>query len=65
MGDEGRKVRRLYGGPNTWGLFPGRVTYVLDKEGIVRHVFSSQLNAEKHVEEAYRVLQVIKNDKFR
>ncbi len=65
LSDEGRKVRRLYGVPNTWGLFPGRVTYVLDKEGIVRHVFSSQLNAEKHVEEAYRVLQVIKNDKFR
>jgi thioredoxin-dependent peroxiredoxin len=39
------------------GIFPGRVTYVIDREGIVRHVFSSQLGVEKHVEEALKALQ--------
>ena len=56
LSDEGGKVRKLYGVPNTLGLFPGRVTYVIDKEGVVRHVFSSQLGATRHVEEALKVL---------
>ena len=59
LSDEQRKVRKLYGVPNTLGLFPGRVTYVIDREGIVRHVFSSQLGAEKHVEEALIALRSI------
>lgn len=59
LSDAERKVRKLYGIPNTLGLFPGRVTYVIDKEGIVSHVFSSQLGAEKHVEEALKALRSI------
>jgi peroxiredoxin Q/BCP len=59
LSDEERKVRNFYGVPNTLGLFPGRVTYVIDREGIVRHVFSSQLGAEKHVEEALVALRSI------
>lgn len=59
LSDEERKVRKLYGVSNTLGIFPGRVTYVVDKEGIVRHVFSSQLNVEKHVEEALKTLRSI------
>ena len=59
LSDEESKVRKLYGVPNTLGLFPGRVTYIIDREGIVRHVFSSQLGAEKHVEEAIKALQSI------
>ena len=56
LSDEERKVRKLYGVPNTLGLFPGRVTYIIDQEGVVRHIFSSQLGAEKHVEEALKAL---------
>ena len=56
LSDEGSKVRALYGVPSTLGLFPGRVTYVIDAEGVVRHVFSSQLGVERHVEEALRAL---------
>ena len=59
LSDQGGKVRSLYGVPTTLGLFPGRVTYVIDKEGVVRHIFSSQVNVEKHVEEAMRTLQSI------
>ena len=57
LSDEEGKVRKLYGVPNTLGIFPGRVTYVIDREGIVRHVFSSQLGVEKHVEEALEALR--------
>src|SRR5918997_1554675 len=57
--DEGGKVRKLYGVQNSFGLFPGRVTYVIDENGVVRHIFSSQLGVEKHVEEALQALQII------
>jgi len=59
LSDEGGKVRELYGVPSSFGLLPGRVTYIIDKKGIVRHVFSSQLNATKHVEEALRIVKEI------
>ena len=60
LSDEYKKVRKHYGVPNTLGMFPGRVTYVIDRKGIVRHVFSSQLGVERHVEEANKVLQAIR-----
>ena len=59
LSDEEGEVRKLYGVPNTLGLFPGRVTYVIDNKGVVRHVFSSQLGVTKHVEEALVALESI------
>jgi peroxiredoxin Q/BCP len=56
LSDEGGNIRRLYGVPKTFGLFPGRVTYVIDKEGVVSHVFASQLSVERHVQEALTAL---------
>ena len=52
-------MRKLYGVPNTLGLFPGRVTYVIDGEGVVRHVFSSQLGVTRHVEQALEAFKAI------
>jgi peroxiredoxin Q/BCP len=57
LSDEGGNIRRLYGVPKTFGLFPGRVTYVIDREGVVRHVFTSQLSVERHVQEALTALR--------
>ena len=59
LSDEGGKVRRLYGVPSSFGLFPGRVTYVIDEGSMVRHVFSSQVGVDRHVEEALKTLQSI------
>jgi len=59
LSDEEGEVRKLYGVPNTLGLFPGRVTYVLDDDGGVRHVFSSQLGVTRHVEQALEALEAI------
>lgn len=56
LSDVGGVVRKRYGVPSTLGLLPGRVTYVIDQKGIIRHIFSSQFNAAKHVEEALKVL---------
>jgi thioredoxin-dependent peroxiredoxin len=57
LSDKGGKVRKLYGVPNTLGLFPGRVTYVIDERGVVRHTFSSQLGVERHAREAIEALR--------
>lgn len=50
LGDEQKKVRQLYGVPSSMGILPGRVTYIIDKKGVVRHIFSSQTQAQGHVE---------------
>lgn len=59
LSDQGGKVRKLYGVSSTFGLIPGRVTYIIDKKGMVKHVFSSQFNATAHVEEALKILKDI------
>jgi len=57
VSDTGGSVRKRYGVPATLGLLPGRVTFVIDRDGIVRHVFNSQLQATKHVDEALTVIR--------
>jgi peroxiredoxin Q/BCP len=57
LSDQGGKVRKLYEVPKTLGLIPGRSTYVIDKEGIIRYRFNSQMKPLEHVQNALRVLQ--------
>ena len=52
-------IRKRYGVPTTFGLLPGRVTYIIDKQGIVRHIFSSQFTPEKHITEALNTLETL------
>lgn len=59
LADRGGEVRRAFGVPKTLGLMPGRVTYVIDGEGTIRHVFNSQLNPRKHVTEALAILRAL------
>ncbi|MBX5448806.1 peroxiredoxin [Thermogemmatispora sp.] len=62
LSDQGAAVRKRYGVPTTLGLLPGRVTYIIDKRGVVRHIFSSQFNPEKHVEEALTIVRALQNE---
>jgi peroxiredoxin Q/BCP len=63
LSDEGDKVRKMFGVPvNFLGLLPGRVTYIADKSGKVVYIFNSQTQAEKHVEEALRILKGLKTN---
>ncbi|MCM1981976.1 peroxiredoxin [Lyngbya confervoides] len=57
LSDRNNQVRKLYGVPATFGLLPGRVTYVIDQSGTVRHLFNSQLNIKGHIENALTVLK--------
>ena len=58
LSDRKNQVRKLLGVPGgMFGLLPGRVTYIIDKDGIVSHVFDSQLRATQHVREALEHLK--------
>ncbi len=57
LSDRGGVVRKQYGVPATLGLLPGRVTFVIDKNGVVQRTFNSQLQATKHVSEAIEALR--------
>jgi thioredoxin-dependent peroxiredoxin len=52
LSDRGGQVRKSYGVPALLGVLPGRVTYVIDREGTVRQVFNSMTNIDQHVAEA-------------
>ena len=56
LSDDGGHVRALYDVKSSLGIFPGRVTFVIDKQGVVRSVFSSQINPKRHVSRALEVL---------
>ncbi len=60
LSDAHSDIRKRYGVPNTFGIVPGRVTYIIDKQGIVRHIFSSQFTPEKHITEALNTLQTLR-----
>ena len=57
LSDQGGKTRQAYGVPGVLGVIPGRVTYVIDRSGVVRHVFSSLTNIDGHVNDALRVVR--------
>jgi peroxiredoxin Q/BCP len=57
VSDSDGQVRRRYGVKSSFGLLPGRVTYVIDRDGVVRHVFSSMTNIGGHVDGALEVVE--------
>ena len=57
LSDQGGRIRKVYGVPGLLGVIPGRVTYVIDRAGVVRHVFSSMTNIDGHVNDALRVVK--------
>lgn len=57
--DAGAKVRKAYGVRGFLALVPGRVTYVIDKQGIIRAATKDMFDGERHVREALEALRVI------
>jgi peroxiredoxin Q/BCP len=55
--DRGNNLRRAFGVPAVLGLLPGRVTYVIDGQGVIRHVFNNLLDGPAHRREAIAALR--------
>jgi peroxiredoxin Q/BCP len=62
LSDQGGAVRKSYGVPAALGLLPGRVTYVIDRAGTVRHVFNSMTNIGRHIEDALTVVRKLQDE---
>lgn len=58
LSDTGGTIRTRYGVPTAFGL-PGRVTYIIDRQRVVRHIFFSQFTSKRHVDVALETLQAI------
>lgn len=63
VADEGGQVRKSYGVPSALGLLPGRVTYVIDRAGTVRHVFNSMTSIGRHVGDALDVVRKLQAER--
>jgi len=59
LSDSKGEVRKLYRVPRTFGIVPGRVTYLIDKAGIVRYAFNSQLKPLEHVSGTLEILKTL------
>ena len=59
LSDPQGEVQKLYGVRKTLGLLPGRITYVIDRSGVVRSIYNSQLQATRHVAEALEALRAV------
>jgi peroxiredoxin Q/BCP len=57
ISDHDRALRKLFGVPNPLGVIPGRVTYVIDRQGVVRLVFSALFASVDHVHKALAAVQ--------
>jgi peroxiredoxin Q/BCP len=58
LADTKKEVQKLFGVPKSiLGMIPGRVTYVVDKNGTVIYIFNSLRNAEQHIVEAKKALR--------
>ena len=57
LSDQDKRLRKLFGVRNNlFGLLPGRVTYIIDKNGLVISIFDSA-NAAKHIPKALEAVQ--------
>ena len=57
LSDSKKKIRNIFGVPtHFFGLLPGRVTYIIDKEGKIVSVFNS-IKANIHIEHALEMLK--------
>lgn len=57
LSDNDKKIRKLFGvKPDLFGLIPGRVTYVADKNGIIQLIFDS-MNATNHIPKALETIK--------
>ena len=58
LADTNNEVRKLFGVPsNLFGAIPGRVTYVVNKEGFVIQIYNSMIKAENHIDVALKALK--------
>lgn len=59
LSDVDGEIRARYGVPRVLGLLPGRVTYVIDRDGVVRHIIKSMFFPGRHIREALHAASLL------
>jgi len=57
VSDEDGALRKAYGVPKTLLVLPGRTTFVIDRDGVIRHAFTAAFGSQSHVDEALAVVK--------
>lgn len=58
LSDPKKIALNAFGVPSLlFGLLPGRVTFIVNKEGVIEHTFRADFSANSHIEEALKVLR--------
>jgi len=55
--DRGNRVRKLYGVPKSFGLLPGRSTFVVGQDQKILHVTQAGFDSHPHVLESLDILR--------
>ena len=55
--DQNNILRKKFGVPKKLGLIEGRVTYIINSDGIIIHIFEDLLNGPAHIKEAIKALK--------
>ena len=56
LSDPGSKVAEAYGLSKKFGFIPARTTFVIDRDGVIRHMFESMVNMGAHIDEAKKIV---------
>jgi peroxiredoxin Q/BCP len=56
LSDKNNMLRKQLALPSTLGIIPGRITFILNELGVLKHIFNSQLQFEKHITESLKYL---------
>jgi thioredoxin-dependent peroxiredoxin len=59
LSDTDGETHARYGVTKTLGFIPDRTTFVIDRDGIVRHVFSSMVRMRAHVDESLAIVRAL------
>ncbi len=57
LSDPGGVAAKAFGVKKTFGLIAGRVTFVIDRDGTVRHRFDSLIRVNEHVSQALALVK--------
>jgi len=60
LSDPDDNVAKRYGVERTMGFLKGRVTFVIDKNGTIIHIFNSAIQFTRHINEAKEALKKLK-----
>ena len=57
LSDTTGETHARYGVTKKLGFIPDRTTFVIDRDGIVRHVFSSMIRMRAHIDESLAIVK--------